>query len=48
MWVTYSKCGFNYKVLRTLLCILYTLGPVYLSRLNLQQCVWDLGKAEPM
>ena len=23
-------------------------GPVYLSRLNLQQCVWHLGKAEPM
>ena len=24
------------------------LGSVYLSRLNLQQCVWYLGKAEPM
>jgi len=24
------------------------LGPVYLSRLNLQQTVWYLGKAEPM
>jgi len=24
------------------------LGPVYLSRLNLQQTVWCLGKAEPM
>ncbi|AQP98771.1 hypothetical protein B0W48_02535 [Pseudoalteromonas aliena] len=24
------------------------LGPVYLSRLNLQPYVWYLGKAEPM
>jgi len=27
---------------------LIMLGPAYLSRLNLQQCVWYLGKAEPM
>ncbi|WP_442960169.1 hypothetical protein [Pseudoalteromonas sp. 78C3] len=26
----------------------YIIGPVYLSRLNLQQYVWYLGKAEPM
>jgi len=26
----------------------YALGPVYLSRLNLQQTVWYLGKTEPM
>ncbi|ATC83464.1 hypothetical protein PAGA_a3303 [Pseudoalteromonas agarivorans DSM 14585] len=24
------------------------LGPVYLSRFNLQQSVWDLGNVEPM
>jgi hypothetical protein len=32
---------------RFILASLY-LGPVYLSRLNLQQTVWYLGKAEPM
>ncbi len=26
----------------------YIQGPVYLSRLNLQQTVWYLGEAEPM
>ncbi|MDN3484662.1 MULTISPECIES: hypothetical protein [unclassified Pseudoalteromonas] len=31
-----------------LACILATLGSVDLSRLNLQQPVWYLGKAEPM
>ncbi|WP_409423970.1 hypothetical protein [Pseudoalteromonas sp. RW-H-Ap-1] len=31
-----------------LACISATLGSVDLSRLNLQQSVWYLGKAEPM